>query len=286
MIGVIRLTARRAREERLPQVAGSLTFAAVLAIVPMLAAGFALFARFPAFRSVGAAIREQLLKAFLPAEIAKPVLKHLAQFTGNTSGLSLVGSLFVLVSALALLLNLETVLNRIWQVKKNRPWARRLAMYLFLLFAGPAAIGASISATSWLLATSAGLLGALKPSTTLLLATAPVLFGTVGFACLYYFVPNTRVRKRDAIVGGLLASIAFELGKRGFAFYLLKVPTYKTMYGAFAPMLLFLLWVYYSWLVTLGAALVAANMAKSGRQPARRPRGRAIESGADARAAR
>ena len=83
-------------------------------------------------------------------------------------------------------------------------------------------------------------------------------------------VPNARVRRRDAIVGGLLAGIAFELGKRGFAFYLQNVPTYRTVYGAFAPLLAFLLWVYFSWLVTLAAALVTANLARAGKQPARR----------------
>jgi membrane protein len=275
MISLIRLTARRAREERLPQVAGSLTFTAVLAIVPLLAAGFALFTRIPSFRRVGTAIREQLLQAFLPADIARPVLKYLAQFTGNTSGLSMLGSVFVLGSALAMMLSLENVLNRIWQVRKDRPIVKRLALYLLLLFAGPAAIGASIWATSWLLAMSTGLLGTLKPPAAILLSVAPVVFGMVGFACLFYFVPNMRVRKRDAVVGGLLASVAFELGKRGFALYLLKVPTYKTVYGAFAPLLVFLLWVYYSWLVTLAAALVAAGLGSSSRQPAQRRLSRA-----------
>ena len=94
--------------------------------------------------------------------------------------------------------------------------------------------------------------------------------GTIGLASLFYFVPNTNVRRRDAIVGALLGSVAFELGKRGFALYLLKIPTYKTVYGAFAPGLLFLVWVYFSWLVTLAAALVAANLPGGGRQPARR----------------
>ena len=270
MLSLIRLTLRRAREERLPQVAGSLTFTSVLATVPLLAAGFALFTRFPAFRGVGGAIREQLLQALLPAALARPVQKHLAQFTGNASGLSLVGSLLVVASALVLLLNLENVLNRIWSVKKDRPMVKRLALCLLMLFAAPAAVGASVWATSWLLATSTGLLRSLTPSATLLLTVGPVVFGTAGFACLFYFVPNTRVRKRDAILGGLLASVAFELGKRGFALYLLEVPTYRTVYGAFAPVLLFLLWVYYSWLVTLGSALVAANQARTGRQPARR----------------
>lgn len=270
MFSLIRLIFRRAREERLPQVAGSLTFAAVLAAVPLLAAGFALFTRFPAVRSVGGTIREQLLQALLPAAIAKPVQESLAQFTGNASGLSLIGWLLVLGTALVLLLNLENVLNRIWLVRKDRPLVKRLALCLLMLFAAPAAVGASIWATSWLVATSTGLLRTLTPSATLLLTVAPVVFGTLGFACLFHFVPNARVRKRDALVGGMLASVAFELGKRGFALYLLKVPTYRTVYGAFAPMLLFLLWVYYSWLVTLASALVAANMPRPGRQAAHR----------------
>ena len=67
-----------------------------------------------------------------------------------------------------------------------------------------------------------------------------------------------------------MASIAFELGKRGFAAYLLKVPTYKAVYGAFAAFPIFLLWIYFSWLVTLTAALVIANLARLNRRPAGR----------------
>jgi membrane protein len=97
------------------------------------------------------------------------------------------------------------------------------------------------------------------------LTFGPVALGWLGLACLYYFVPHARVRKRDAIVGGLLASVLIELGKRGFAAWLLKLPTYKAVYGAFAVLPMFLLWVYFSWLVTLGAALVAANLGRTGR---------------------
>ncbi|MDP3825165.1 MAG: YhjD/YihY/BrkB family envelope integrity protein, partial [Polaromonas sp.] len=91
-----------------------------------------------------------------------------------------------------------------------------------------------------------------------------------GFACLFRFVPHTVVRWRDAIAGGLLAGIAFELGKHGFAIYLANVPTYRTIYGAFAPLLAFLVWVYYSWIVTLAAALVSANLPGGGARPAPR----------------
>ena len=89
----------------------------------------------------------------------------------------------------------------------------------------------------------------------------------------------TAVRRRDAVVGGLIGSIAFELGKRGFALYVLKIPTYKAVYGAFAVFPVFLLWVYFSWLVTLAAALITANLS-----PAKpRARGRRTRPSAGAR---
>ncbi len=88
------------------------------------------------------------------------------------------------------------------------------------------------------------------------------LLGAVALAGLFRVVPNTRVGWLQAGVGGVLGSAAIELCKRGFAAYLLKLPTYKAVYGAFAVLPAFLLWVYVSWLVTLAAALVAANLSR------------------------
>jgi len=111
------------------------------------------------------------------------------------------------------------------------------------------------------LGASLGLIGTLPPSVRFVLSLGPAILSMVVVTSLFYFVPNTKVRRRDAIVGGLIAAIALELGKHGFTTYLLKVPTYKAVYGAFAVFPVFLLWVYFSWLVTLAAALVAANLA-------------------------
>ena len=261
---------RRGREERLAQTAGGLTFTIVVSMVPLLAVSFAVFARIPALRGAGEAIREHLLRGLLPTDIAKTVLKHLAQFAGNASSLTQVGFAVLLVSALTLLLSVENTLNRIWQVKKPRPVPRRLALYVSILLTGPAIIGSSLWAGSYLLTASNGLAGT-RPAWLLhALKLGPVVLSTAGFACLFRFVPHTVVRWRDAITGGLLAGIAFELGKHGFAIYLAKVPTYRTIYGAFAPLLAFLVWVYYSWLVTLAAALFSASLPRAGAQPARR----------------
>jgi membrane protein len=239
-------------------------------MVPLLAVSFAVFARTPALRSTGEAIREHLLRGLLPDDIAKTVLKHLAQFAGNTSGLTLLGSAVLLFSALMLLLSVENTLNRIWQVKKPRPVLRRLALYVCMLLTGPVIIGASLWAGSYLLTASSGLVGARPAWLSHALNLGPLVLSVAGFACLFRFVPNTVVRWRDAIAGGLLAGIAFELGKHGFAIYLANVPTYRTIYGAFAPLLAFLVWVYYSWFVTLAAALVSASLPRAGAQPARR----------------
>jgi membrane protein len=265
MFSLTRLTIRRARKERLAQIAGSLTFTTVLSIAPFLAVSFALFTRFPMFRQFEDALEEHLLKSLLPTEMARTVLKYLNQFAANASDLTLVGSLFLLAAAIALLLTVENAFNQIWNVKRNRPFYKRVGLYALMLAVGPVVLGVSLWATSYVLVASLGLIGTLPPSARFVLNLGPMLLSAVVVTSLFYFVPNTKVRLRDAIAGGLIAGVALELGKRGFTTYLIKVPTYKAVYGAFAVLPVFLLWVYFSWLVTLTAALVAANLAEGAR---------------------
>lgn len=272
MFSLTRLTLRRARQERLPQIAGSLTFTTLLSLVPFLAVSLTLFTRFPMFKRFEAALDEHLLTGLLPVDIARTVLNYLHQFTANAGNLTLVGSLFLLVTAVALLLTVENALNQIWNVHKARPFLGRLRLYLLMLAVGPPALGVSLWAASYVLGLSMGLLGPLPPSASFVLHLGPVILSWVGLACLFRYVPNTQVRWRHAVIGGLLASAALDLGKRGFATYLIKVPTYKAVYGAFAVFPVFLLWMYFSWLVILAAALIAANLARSGTSgAARRP---------------
>jgi membrane protein len=272
MLNLARLTVRRAREQRLAQVAGSLTFTTVLSVVPLLAVSFALFTHFPVFKRFETAIEQVLLKSMLPADLSRTVLQHLGQFAANANGLTVVGSLFVLVTAIALLLTVENALNQIWDVKRDRPFVRRVMLYVLMLALGPPLLGASLWATSTALGASAGLIGTLPPAVRFVLNLGPVLLGTAALAALFYYVPNAKVRRRDAIAGGLLGGVAFELGKRGFAAYVMKVPTYKAVYGAFAAFPVFLLWIYFSWLVTLAAALVTANLGRPAAGTGKSPR--------------
>jgi membrane protein len=254
---------RRARQERLPQAAGSLTFTTLLAVVPLLAVSLSLLARWPLFDRFEAALDRLLLHSLLPPEIARAVLAHLHRFANNAGALPWFGFALLIGTAVALLLTVENTLNQIWGVKRRRPLWRRVGLYVLVLLLGPPALGASLWATSAVVGASLGWIGPLPPSARFVLQLGPLLLGWAALTCLFLVVPNTRVRRRDALVGALAASIALELGKHGFAAGLLKLPTYKAVYGAFAVFPVFLLWVYFSWLVTLAAALLAASLGRT-----------------------
>jgi membrane protein len=266
MFSLIPLTIQRARKERLAQVAGSLTFTTLLSVVPLLAVSFALFTRVPMFATLESAIEQYLLEGLLPADISRTVLTNLNHFAANASGLTWVGSLFLLITSVAMMLTVENALNQMWQVKRNRPFVKRVGLYLLILAVGPPVLGLSLWATSYVLSASLGLIGALPRSLSFVLGLAPLMLSAAALTALFYFVPNAKVRLGDAVVGGLIAGVAFEAGKRGFAAYLVKLPTYKAVYGTFAAFPLFLLWIYFSGLVTLVSAMISANLARTRRR--------------------
>jgi len=281
MLDLTRSTIRRAGQVRLPQAAASLTLTSALSIVPLLAVGFALFRHFPVFRPLEVAIEQHLLKSLLPTDLSGAVLKYLHQFAANASGLTLVGSLFVLAGAVMMLLTVEGALNQMWDIRKARPLPRRIGLYLLMLGFGPVLVGASLWATATLLGASMGLVRGVPQPLASVLDLAPIALCSVSLASLFHWLPNAQVRWRDAVIGGILGGIALELGKRGFTAYLIQGPTYRSLYGAFATLPVFLLWLYFSWLITLSAALVTAHLGRSAG-----PRGRTARSGAKGRLAR
>jgi membrane protein len=279
MFSLMRLTIARARKERLAQVAGSLTFTTLLSVVPLLAVSLALLSRFTALHRFERAIDEYVIAGLVPTEISRSILGYLGLFAANARSLTWAGVLSLLVTAVALLLTVENALNQMWQVKRNRPFLRRIGMYLLVLTAGPPVLGLSLWATSYVLGLSMGLAGPLPQSLSFMLGMGPPLLDLVALTALFHFVPNAKVPWHHAIVGGLIASVALELGKRGFAAYLGQLSTYQAVYGAFAVFPLFLLWMYFSWLVTLVAAMIAANLSLKPRRTTRN----GAEAGASAR---
>jgi membrane protein len=256
---LLRFAGQRLREERLPQVAGSLTFTTVLALVPLLTIALAVFTTFPLFDTFRRALDSYFLRSLIPAGIANTILNYLNQFASQATRLSAVGAVALIGTAVAMIGTVDRTFNRIWRVRTARPIAQRVLTYWAVITLGPLLIGVSISVTGYLFAAANGavlkvpLLGAVTFTLVSLALTAG------AFTLLYMVVPNRFIDWRDAACGGLLAAIAFELSKRLFAVFIASFPTYTVLYGALAAIPLFLVWIYLGWLITLvGATLTAA----------------------------
>lgn len=273
MIVLTRSTLQRAAQVRLLQVAAGLALTITLSLAPLVAVSFALLKRVPALRPLERAIEQHLLQGLLPADISRAVLKALQQFASNASGLTLVGALLVLAAAVMLLLTLENALNQMWGVKKPRPLLRRTALVVLLLAVGPLLVGAGLWASASLIGASMGLVRHTPPWLAFGLELGPVVLCSAALAITLRLLPHAPVRWRHAVVAGVLGGIALELGKRAFAAYLIHGPIYQSLYGALATLPVFLLWVYFSCVVALSAALVAAQLGRGAGARSRAARG-------------
>jgi membrane protein len=253
--------ARRTGEDRVAQVAGSLTFTTVLSLVPLATVAFALFTAFPIFGSFQMSLQDFLAAHLMPSQINSQIFKYLNQFASKAKGLTTVGMIILFVTSVMTMMTVESAFNVIWRVRKSRPLAQRVLVYWAIITLGPILFGVSLSMSSYLFAQSVAFAGShnlLPPIAEWALTSATLPFTVLAFTMLYVFLPNCRVEWRDAAIGGLIAAIAFELTKRGFGYYVRSIPTYTAVYGAFAALPVFLLWVYLCWMITLIGAMVAS----------------------------
>jgi membrane protein len=145
-------------------------------------------------------------------------------------------------------------------VKTARLWRRRLLVYWAIFTLGPLLIGVSLTITSQVFMATSDLVGDVPLLGALFYTGVSVLVTTGAFTLLYMIVPNRDIDWRDAAWGGLLAALAFEMAKRGFAVFIVQAPAYSKIYGALAALPLFLVWIYLCWMITLAGALLAAAL--------------------------
>ncbi len=112
----------RLREERLPEVAGSLTYTTVLALVPVLTVAFAIFTTFPLFTAFRESLETYLVPSVMPAGVANTIRDYLTQFAAKASRLSAMGAAFLFVTAILMFGTVDRTLNRIWRVWESRPY--------------------------------------------------------------------------------------------------------------------------------------------------------------------
>jgi membrane protein len=248
----------RFREDRLGLIAGSLTFTTLISLVPLVTVMLALFSAFPMFAVFQQSLQSYFLQTLVPENIAKPVLDGLTQFASNANQLGTVGLVLLLLAALALMLTIDRTLNAIWRVRTPRPIAQRVLVYWAAATLGPLVLGSSLSLTTYALSASRGLVGGPAGGVRLLLGPIEFSILAAGLAGLFHYVPNTHVRWRHAVAGGVFAAAGFEVAKKLLGWYLAQVPTYRMVYGAFSFVPILLIWIYFAWVIVLLGAVVAA----------------------------
>jgi membrane protein len=259
-LDLVRFARRRLTEERLPQVAGSLTFTTTLAIVPLLTIVLAIFTTFPVFGKLRSTLEGYFVQMLMPRAISNTIISNLTQFASKATGLSAVGAVALIFTSAAMIGTIERALNQIWRVRQPRPLLQRVLVYWALVTLGPLAFGISLTITSQLFTATGSISTALPFLGALFYTLVSVGLTTGAYALLYMTVPNRYVDWRDAVWGGLVAAIAFEIAKRVFAIFIRQFPTYAIIYGALAALPLFLVWLYLSWLITLVGALLTAAL--------------------------
>lgn len=249
---------RRFQEDHGLQTASSLTFTTLLSLVPIITVTLTLLSAFPVFQGLSGVIQNWVFENMVP-ESADIIEKYSNQFVENAAKLTAVGIVFLTITSILLLMTIDDAFNNIWRVRRARPMLQRVLTYWALITLGPALIGGSLSLSSWLMSASAGWTKDIPYAGVTLIKFSAIALTSMALALLYYAMPNRAVRVRDALIGGVLVGVVFELTKQGFGFYITHFPTYKLVYGAFAALPVFLMWLYISWLVVLlGAVVVAA----------------------------
>lgn len=257
----VRFVVHRFLDERCLQSAGALALTSLFALVPLITVALGILTVFPGFARWRDEIAVFIFANFVPAT-GNVVRTYFSQFADNASKVTVIGILILIVSAVALMLNIEDTFNRIWRVTKPRKASARLAVYWSALTLGPLLLVAVLTLSSYVFALpwleQANAQFSLKAH---LLGWLPFLLQWIVLAGAYVLIPNRRVRVRHALIGGLLTALLFEAAKHAFAAYVINGESYQQIYGALAVVPIFIFWIYLVWILVLLGASITASMA-------------------------
>ncbi|HXC93907.1 MAG TPA: YihY/virulence factor BrkB family protein [Geobacteraceae bacterium] len=239
--------------------ASALAFTTILSLVPFLALTFAVLKGFGVQKLVEPLVMEQLSGG--SQEVATRIIDYINNT--NMGSLGVFGLLALVVTVITLLGNVEEALNAVWKVEETRSLQRKFSDYLSVVVVGPILMFTAVSMTSFL--QSQSLVKWLVDNSYVgdfllyLLQMIPYMITWVALVFLYIFIPNTAVRIRPAILGGVLAGTCWQFVQWGYIHFQVGVAKYNAIYGTLAVLPIFMVWIYTSWLIVLfGAEVVHA----------------------------
>lgn len=238
----------------------SLVYTTLLSIVPLLALSFSVLKAFGVHNQI-----QPILLNFLEplGEEGQEIASNIVQFIENMNVgvLGTVGLMLLLYTAVSLMQKIEHSLNYIWHIPSPRRIGERVVRYLSVLMVGPILVFSALGITATVMNHEAmrGMMaiGVLDETVKVFSRLMPYLLVISFFTFVYMFIPNTRVRFRPALVGGMVSGIAWQTAGWVFAIFVASANNYAAVYSSFAILILFMIWLYLCWLILLFGASVA-----------------------------
>ncbi len=259
----------RIQTDNILRVASSLSYTSLIALVPFIAIGLAIFSAFPVFSDMRMQLQETLVHNLVPS-IGHEVSVYINEFVSATAKLTTVGVIGIAITAVLLLSTIENSFNYIFKVYKPRSIKTKITLYWTVITLGPLLYGAGFSMRGYFFALQKFMPEDLGGN--YLLNALPTLFTLLALMMMYILVPNKKVRFLNAFWGAFCALIGFYIMRKFFGTFIASSVAYTTLYGALAAIPLLLVWLYLNWAVVIfGAAVTAAldeyseekNIAKS-----------------------
>ncbi|MFP4159620.1 MAG: YihY/virulence factor BrkB family protein [Desulfobacterales bacterium] len=254
---VILITADSIRKESILLRASALSYSTLLAVVPVLAIGFSML------KGLGMETRiEHVLVNYLTAE-QEELTGKIIEYISNTDfgALGAVGTGVLIYAVIMMLSNVERAFNDIWGVSRNRTLARKISDYISVLLLGPILIVVSTAMISSL--SSNAVLRALseyrvfRDFIILFNMVIPYLGLWIAFTAMYILMPNTRVRLVPALIAGAVCGTVWQLAFDVYTGFNIGVARYNKIYGTFAALPIFIIWIYISWVIVLVGAKIS-----------------------------
>ena len=243
---------RRFEADRCREQAGSLTYTTLFAVVPMLTVFLVIISSIKALEPARQQLQQLIYSNFLP-KTTIAFDKALNAFTDKSSNLTIIGILFLFVTTVMMLTSIEKVFNRIWRVRETRGGIIGFMRYWTIISLGPILLGSAfvISSTMASLNVLSNNFAGYELNGAFVLWLISFCLTVVGFFILNWTIPNRSVPIKSALIAGLFSAVVFELLKNLFGFIMSNFTSYEVVYGAFAAIPIFLLWIFLSWNIVL-----------------------------------
>ncbi|MEN8264084.1 MAG: YihY/virulence factor BrkB family protein [Nitrospirota bacterium] len=259
---IIMIAVRGFAEDRCQLRASALTFYSLLSIVPVLAMAFGIAKGF----GMDKLLEEQLMEKMQgQEEVIINVIAFARSMLDNTKGglIAGIGVALIFWTVIKMLGNIEKSFNDIWGVKKERNIGRKFSDYISMVLISPvllimsSSITVFISSQVMLITQKIALLGAVSSIVFAGLKLLPYCVIWILFTFIYIFMPNTKVNFRAGLLAGIVAGTTYQLGQWGYINFQIGVAKYNAIYGSFAALPLFLIWLQLSWLIVLFGAEIS-----------------------------